>query len=328
MAVTGFAKEVPRIRDGVRDEMSGRRQYFRRYLVRTDSKLDGPAVILNAPGLPSRGMPYSTLSENDPAARVVRRRASESPDSWMIWHVDVEYDTVRPPDKNPLDDPPDIRVGSEPYRKPFPGKFSQDASSNPDGTPAGRMYKALTNSAGEPFDPPLDYQASRPLITITRNEGAFDLRIPERFTDSVNAEDWGGIKKHHAYMRSIEGRRVYAPGENNDERDVLYWEVTYQIAINREGWDLELLDVGHFYWPLKDDGERKATPVPFTAGGVNVMGYLDGNKGGKLPANEEPKYLTIKEGIKEDTWSLLSLPTDINTEAYAREATRRSKRGA
>ncbi len=327
MAVDGFAEEMPAVREAERDHLTGRRRYFRRYRVITDDKFDGPAVVFNAPGLPQRGMPYSTRSENDPAAKVVRHRIVEARESWNVWYVDVDYDTIRPPDNNPLDDPPDIIVTKEHYRKLIPGRFVDGYQQGGDPESVNqKIYIPATNSAGQPFEPPLDYPASRPLVIITRNEAAFDLRITERFSDSVNAENWGGVKKHHAFMRGIDARRVYTPGENNDSPNFLFWVVTYEIAINREGWDIHRLDVGNYYYNLGDDGERKGRAVPFKADGLNVLGYLDGDKGGKLPATDkEPKYMVFKDAIKEEQWSLLSLPTDINTEAYARPAERRNK---
>lgn len=325
MAVVGFAEEMAKCRSYDHDQFTNRRRYFRRFRVLVDSPHDDSLMALSAPGLPGRGQSYQTNGYNDASARVVRYGVTEDTKTRLLWYIDVEYDTQKPPDVNPLDDPPEIDIDFETFEKAHPGRFIQE-DSLPNGEPGARVYRALTNSAGEPFEPAKTYRASRPIVTIVRNEEFFSMLTTTKYQDAVNTDLFAQHQPRQVLMRGIKARRMYAAGDNNDSPSLRYWSVTYVLVFDREGHDLQMPDVGHYYYKLNEAEEKVGSPIPFgTQDGQPILGYLNG-KGGKLSSSAtEPYYLVFDDMQKQASFAELNLPQDFNVEAAAREGQRRTK---
>ena len=249
MAIVGIAQEMPEQRRSAFLQ-NNRRQYFRRYLVRTDSKYDGPWLVSNAVGLPAPYAQYQTITEFDPSARVIRREPTQSPKNWMIWYVDVEYDTeYERKDGNPFLEPPKIEFDFEPYREPLPGKPVQTVTSysSNDQTVVTHWGGGITNSAGEPFNPPPEREAARPVVTFTRNEPAFSTAIAIMFIDSVNRDAWNNLEPRQALLKGIKAHLEVRKTTTFGQQDIPYFPVTYTFALKRETWDLQILNIGSYY---------------------------------------------------------------------------------
>lgn len=249
MAVVGVAQEMPEHRRSSLLQ-NNRRQYFRRYLVQTDSKYDGPWLVSTAPLLPIPYAQYETDTEIDPSARVVRREPTQHPKNWMLWYVDVEYDTeYERKDGNPFQEPPKVEYDFEPYKEPLPGKPVQTVTSysNNDQTVVTAWGGGITNSAGEPFNPPPERDASRLVVTYTRNEPSFSTAFALMFIDSVNRDAWNNLEPRQAFLRGIKAHLEYRKSTTFGQMDIPYFPVTYTFVMKRETWDLQILNIGSYY---------------------------------------------------------------------------------
>lgn len=251
MAVVGLAKEMPGERRGAFLE-NDRRQYFRRYLVKTDSRYDGPKTVTNAPGLPSPFAGYLTNKESDPECKVVRRIPRETK-SWQVWHVDVEYDTNFDETKeDPFLDPPKISFDFEPFREPLPGEPLKTEPRSP--TTAGgdpkneivRWGSGIVNSAGEPFNPPAERDAARPIVTFSYNAATFNQAIAIQFMNTVNRDPWSGLKPRQALIKGIRSHQEFRKPASGGKL-IEYWPTTFVFALKQETWDLSLLNIGSYY---------------------------------------------------------------------------------
>ncbi|WP_254509892.1 hypothetical protein [Anatilimnocola floriformis] len=238
-------REVGGGREGSVNE-KGERRYTRVFQVITDSALDGPLLVRTAPGIPGRGNIYATATEFDPGAKVKTITPSQS-DNPKIWEVRVEYDSVTEDEpENPLERPPEVSWSAAPY--------SRVAWKDNDG-------KAIVNSAGHYFDPPLEVDDSRPVLSVTRNEAAFNPSLAIDYQDAVNSDGFLGFSPGQAKVAKIDASSA-------TENDIFYWKVSYEFHFRREGWELSVLDQGRYE---KIGG--KPVPIPeFDVAGNEIPG--------------------------------------------------------
>src|SRR5262249_15878222 len=79
----------------------------------------------------------------------------------------------------PLFKRPDVRWGFANFQRP--GIWTID---NPS--------RAIVNSAGEPFDPPVEIDDSRLVLTLVRNEPAFAPLTSLLYKDAINSDTFLG----------------------------------------------------------------------------------------------------------------------------------------
>lgn len=305
MSVVGFAKE--RYAAGGEYGDKGVRTYRREFVVEVDSKYDKAQVVLGAPGLPQRYWPYVTLVETDYYALCTRLTASRMAEmSAFHWLVEAEYSTIQgDEDKekevdNPLAEPADVSVSFETFREPVTGVPDDQYADDENGF-AGKMVKAIVNSAGEPFDPPAERDAARPILTIARNEAFFNTQLAIAYVNAVNSDMFFGAKARCARVNGIDGQRQFKSG-------LKFWRVTYTIGFKPETWDLQLLDHGSYYF----DADAKKQHFR-DEDGNRITGLLNGNPalGDKLPANADPKFLRFKV-YAELPFAILQLPQTVD----------------
>jgi hypothetical protein len=237
------------------------REFTRQFKVRTDSNLDEGAVILAAPGVPRPFDPYLTNAGIDltALAQTVEPHQTESPKLWM---VDVLYstetgDSTRS-DPNPLNRPIEVTFA-----------FSKQTRA----AVKDRNDVAVVNSAGFPFDPPIEYDDSRPILTITRNEGSFDVNVPLQYRDAVNTDNFLGFAAPQVKVGAITQSLQYESG-------VSFARVTYEFEIKSEGWRHKVLDQGYYYHDLVTDkrvqftdqfGSLVSTPILLDGSGRPLL---------------------------------------------------------
>ena len=255
---------------------SSERNYERRFRVVTDSRLTGVRDVLSAAGLPVKGDIYATADELDSGARCKSRDAAQDDDNPAVWVVTCHYDTTtEEQDEEPTQRRTRYRWGT--------AQFQRVAWKDIDG-------KAIVNSAGQYFDPPIEVDDSRPTLTVTRIERTYNQALAIQYQDAVNSDSFLGFAPGQVKVASIEA-------EDFEENGVIYWTVKYEFHFRREGWIKEPLDQGryekwgNFLVPIKErdeDGNELDTyvsdPVP-----------LDG-QGKRLdnPGPDSCKYLSFK----------------------------------
>lgn len=242
------------------------REYLRYFRVRTTSKLDGPATVGGATGLPELYDSYETDTESDDTASVISIEPRE--EDKCIWTVEVRYSTETGDEAksadNPLSRPTEISFSSQKYTRPLvrawgTGKIT---TINVEGEEQLYSTSALTtaviNSAGEAFDPPIEMDDSRPTLTFTRNEGGFDTLLPATYQDAVNSDSFFGYNPLTVKCSRISAVSTFESGFS-------YWKVTYEFEINFNTWRFMPLDQGTRYkdanGKVQNAFDRNGAPV-------------------------------------------------------------------
>lgn len=205
-------------RAGSVDETDVRR-YTELYIVRTDDRNDDVTVVGGHPDIPKLFAIYPF----DAAAGVVLISPKQHDDSPFVWEVTVEYSTeFEERNEDPLLRPAEIFWGT--------AKFTAIAERDIDGN-------AVTNSAMVYFDPPIEKDDSRPVLTIVRNQAQYSVGLAVEYQDAVNEDPFFGFSPGVVKMESITARTV----TENKKR---FWEVAYEFHMRREGWTVHVLDQG------------------------------------------------------------------------------------
>jgi hypothetical protein len=100
----------------------------------------------------------------------------------------------------------------------------------------------ITNSAGDPFNPPIVIDDSRSTLIVTRNElvHSFDLTLAEMYRDSINQYTWNGFSPNTVKCGII----TTTDPQYSSAYQVYYYTVTYPFMINRNTWIVRVLDAG------------------------------------------------------------------------------------
>jgi len=244
--------QVNEIWNGRTGDMSGdnSRSYSRVFRVFTNSNLDGPLTVLAArrSGVPRLGDLYiSPEGAIDTGSTAKRKSANNEDEDPRIWIVAVEYD-------NKTTDPEAQQEQEAETAEEKPGEETAEDKEQDDPTEQfvnvsfgfqqfskvverDQNGKLIANSAKEPFDPPVEIDDSRPVLTVTRNEFAFNFSLIEQYKDAVNSDPFMGFGAGQVKVFNISGTR------KSEERRI-FWEITYEFHVRREGWKLKLLDWG------------------------------------------------------------------------------------
>ena len=142
------------------------------------------------------------------------------------WSVTCEYSSEYELNTTPTSDPAVISWGSE--------QFQKVAAFDKDGY-------AITNSAGDFFDPPAMMDDSRRVVTVQKNLAAVPSWILD-YQDAVNSDvftiDGISVAIGRAKMQAV----TVGPVERRSS--TVFRTVNFTIHLQRDGWALEPLDAG------------------------------------------------------------------------------------
>lgn len=209
-------------------DMQGRRwiRTYRRVLrVRVDSPTVGPAAVIAA--LPAGlGAAYSTPTEGDPYAYLIGLDVQdEGAEDFLHRTVTLDYGPIDPAQwpEDPTLHPPEISGGFNKLER----VVEEDVTGNP-----------VTNGAGDPFDPPLACDDSRPVLTITKNLKTIDPALFYLYRDATNSDIFCGEGPGNVKVLNITYDRTFDPIIG------FYWQVRYEFEFNPDGWNKRLLSQG------------------------------------------------------------------------------------
>lgn len=241
----------------------GERTYTRVYRVVTNDKADGPQIVRTASGVPNFGASYVDGNDADTSCVVTSKTAETLGDDPFIWNVSVNY-TIPDGDSttHPLLRAADISFGFEHFQT----ICERDNQGN-----------GVTNSAGQYFDPPIEKDDSRPVLTVTRNQASFSGAIAIQYQDAVNIDFFSGAAPGQCKMFNISSVKTIEPF-GDPPVDVTYWRTTYEIHFNRDGWIKRILDQGRY----ERDGDKLVQIKDKDDKHVTDPVLLDGN-GKELP---------------------------------------------
>jgi hypothetical protein len=291
MAVTSIKQGYSGVENGGDNRT---RWYTRVFTVTTDSATQNLST-LDCPlssgdvTIPLVGTPYAS----DPyALSEVPNFKQEGP---MFWRVSVRWATPDPSGggsgshttyADPLDQPAQIAWTS--FEDEIP--YHQDL----DGYP-------LVNKAGQPYSDPLIRKVKNPLLTIERNEAAFDPADKLLYEDTVCAESYLGADAGRARMLALDGRSIAATTP--------YWRKTYQIAFRMKtptglpaawAWFKVILNWGYGYRKVAGDPASYIDTTP-----ERTLLALDGTR---ITDPNAATYLGLREYFSQ-SWTALGLPT-------------------
>ena len=271
----------------------GHVEYTRVFVVLFDSPQPDAQAAGGAFGIPLIFQPYPS----DFRARVKKVTPKQRSDDPSVWDVTVNYGSVTEDEKqkqdNPLAKPPRVSWGHTQFQK-----IVEQAYLVTNGTKAGSL-SSVCNSAGIPFDPPPEVDASRLSLSIIYNLA----QVPTWVLDYQDAVNQNSLSIEGVSFNARTLKCNVTVGEWQVENDVTYRQVTLQLQARQETWDLQLVDRGYqqlvntnILEPLTDDdGNRFDKPQ-----------LLNGS-GGKLVQNGTPVYRTYRYYTEKD-YSQLNLP--------------------
>ena len=232
-----------------------------------------PQLAWGAAGIPEIYQPHPFSSWLYVQNKTVRKIGG------FDYEVTVNYTTSSKQDSNeselidPLSRPPEIEwnftVSNEKIDRDIEGK-------------------AIVNSAGESFDPPITKDVYDLVLRITRNQSNFNHLQAAEYIGAINSDYFYGFEPGMVRCTNYSGRKIRVGS-------LSYWQVTYEFQIRyaevsgvNTGWKRRILDQGmHTYDGLDDEGYVKWKKIPVKDDkGNNVPTSepfpLDGN-GNKLP---------------------------------------------
>ena len=256
-------------RSGEKDRENNRR-YVRVFGVEVDDVKTTAVQVRDAADLPSFGDFLDDLNGGlvDNGVAVVEKTAQPpTEDNPYWWTVTVVYDRQG----SPLTQHWEVNWGFARFQK----AITKDVNGN-----------AIVNSAGDPFDPPIEVDDDRPQLTITRYESSYSPTTAKTYKDAVNSDvvtiDGVTFPAYTLKITSIAAQRVAVNG-------TWYWRVTYTIEYRPETWRLQILDRGY---RKKVVGGTQVQMFDASSGVPHSAPKLLDGSGGDLAAGAAPVFIT------------------------------------
>ena len=206
---------------------------------------------------------------------------------WRIWDVTATYSTERVLNTVPTSDPTYITWDTEQFQKP--------ATQDKDG-------KGVVNSAGDPFIPAEQMDDSRRIVTVQKNLTAVPSWILS-YQDAVNSDAFT-VDGYSIAIGEAKMQRV-SVGPPEIRNGTTFRQVTFVIALRRDGWAYKILDQGFNEKDPADATKRKAIYINGQLPSSPVL--LDGTgKAQTDPKTANAVYLTFNV-YKQQAFSSLPL---------------------
>lgn len=246
------------------------REYTLRFFVQTDSPYDGIIDILTAGALPRLGATYQAAGgEFDLDAVVVDYDPRQLDNTRTCWHVDVRYTTDWERTDQPLLDPPQIDFSTENYQEDVIGEANP--SFNPLDPNSEPFIGTLVNKVGDPIDG-VTRDASRRVITVTRNELSFNDANVAYLLDTVNNSSWNNYAANTVLCRSIDAIGQWHKNVVG-QPDYYYYQVKYVFVVQWRTWIGKYLHRGPRYWFASEPKPKQF----LRDDGTPYIGLLDAN---------------------------------------------------
>jgi len=169
----------------------------------------------------------------------------------LHWAVTVEYQYLQ----NPL-------------LEPYVAEWFFSTSNEP--IDRDRLDAPITNSADEPFDPPIQEEAHDLILRITRNEASYSPLVAMEYKKSINNDTFLWFPPKTVKTTVFEGRRIRVA-------NLYFVKVNYEFQVRLDtdkddnviGWKRRLRDqglrtktAGKYSLIVGEDGNPVTSPVP------------------------------------------------------------------
>jgi hypothetical protein len=271
----------------------------RTYVVRSATAITETDALL-ATNLPQPGEAHP----GNPRARVDSVQVKDL-EAGKVWEATVNFSVpsgqgdfggAEDDPEDPTTRRPEVDFGSAPYTKIVDKAYGgSDVQGNP--------TQPIQNSASDPFDPPIQEEVSRPVISAKYAIRRFNPAVKFELENTINASAivFCGfqVPARRARLLSVGCSPRY------DADDVLYWEMAVQVEINWDGYTRKLLDQGYYYFASGDKTEITVKDASGKDVPVTEPQMLDGAGG----LSESPHFLSFDTFWAAD-WSALNLPRE------------------
>lgn len=241
-----------RLRSGPREihlvrDKDAHRTYRVKYLVECDTT-DGPANVLQTPGLPTYGSEYLIDGDLDIWAwcrweAEVKQVVTREP--CTLYEVDVLFSTK--PDaayckliqtEDPLLEPQKVSIAFS--------RYSEEASHD-------RFGREIKNSAHEPIQgQQVEFDATRFQVTIEQNVADLQLPLICSLRDAVNDAELWGMQKRCVKLTNFSAEKKYYGACQK------YYTRRFEFEARYDGFDRDILDQGtkvlNGHWDSTDQG--------------------------------------------------------------------------
>jgi hypothetical protein len=304
---------------GVRDA-EGHRTYKVLHHVKTAAG-DGPAIVMDAPGLPLIGSTYIVDNDVDVWAfcwpqRTVNptkpQKMGEAPTHWTVESTFSTKPMKRCQDAT-IEDPllePDRLSGSF-------VKYTKEVTKD-------RFGAAIKTKSHEVFrGPQVEFDANRPVVTIEQNVANLELAVFTEMVDTLNDDVLWGLPARKIKLSNVSWeRRLWGVCS-------YYYVRTFDFDVDFNGWDRSLLNEGtmalHGFinpstgrWQTQasfgvngNEAPNPKNPMHFSrykdANGENARVLLNLN-GEPLGTGSEPYFFDL-EYYNESNFLTLGVPT-------------------
>ncbi len=243
----------------------------RLFVGKTDSNTTTEKQLMDHADTPNVG----DLYPSDQFLRVVDVSAAQAGGP-RGWEITVNYSTEAPAEGdetniNPLLRPPQVSLAVAVSMEPV--------NQLDDGT----TITVLANSAGIPYDPPLEREVNDMVISVTQNVSTFVPAFLRDYRGSVNSVEWETFNPGTCRIINLTYDRV-------DDADQTYWRRNVEIHVRADGKDYsyptnypwqkvklnagyqQYTTVGNAYEAITDDNGAQVTePVYLDAAGRELL---------------------------------------------------------
>jgi hypothetical protein len=226
--------------------LEGIREYVKVYTAVTDSADDGVMTVGNDSRLPRKWSVFTWRGEVDPGALCWKITPRQDPDNQLVWEVTCEFSSDMKggpggalggdPDydvDNPLLAPPEVSWGNWVENE----VITHDVNG-----------KAILNSAGHPYDPPLMRRRKQRMVTIIRNEAEYPVAIDQEYVGCINSDVFYDWPVGTAMLEDVTATSHFGQA-------MKYWRVKYEIRFRKPDWKQDVLRAGTIYL------EQTGTPL-------------------------------------------------------------------
>lgn len=277
-----WIREIPQGRQATFEPE--RSEYVRVFLVRVDRIGVGAAAASADPAIAQlfntwrSGAPTVVTEDTDDTAQANRIDVVQDGQNPLLYRVTVHFTTALGPidqySTNPLLRPPQVEWGFRNVTR-IADKAYDPATQ--------QRTKNVLNSAGDAFDPPIEYDDAYQTAKVTINEASFGPQLAAAYRGTINDRPFVRFARHCARLVDIRARKELDAG-------TIFYPTTYEFEFRDETWDAQPLDQG--FHDIFGAVERRVL-VDKTGAPFQQPQLLDG-LGFVLPVGGTPVYLTYQ----------------------------------
>ena len=195
---------------------------------------------------------WSHGTETDPWALLKKKSAKQlsGQDGGFLWQVTCEYDS-EPFERNAGGmDPGSGGTGSagagptdnsqtQPDLRPYTIELGTNKTTRILRKDVA-TFADVDNSAGQPFDPPVEVPCHNPTIKfkLWKATGDDDISNVDTYTDHINDDTWNGWPAGTVLCKQYTLTSVF-------EQNSWWWEKVVEVEIKHDGWNpVSILDAG------------------------------------------------------------------------------------